>query len=81
MYRVIWKLSDGRKKYSSLNGKPELWNEQQVLHLKYLKNAAYSEDLKVFITNKTLITGMKTINIVNYELQKSTEPILTNVIL
>ena len=81
MYRVIWNLSDGRKKYSSLNGKPELWNEEQILHLKYLKNGAYSEDLKIFITDKRFITEIKTIDIVSYEIQKETEPIFNNVIL
>ena len=82
MYRVIWNLSDGRKKYSSLNGKPELWNEEEVFVLKRFKNAAYSEDLKVFITDKfALKPGIKTIDIVSYELQKATESILNNVIL
>jgi hypothetical protein len=81
MYRVIWELSDGRKKYISLNGKPELWSEEEINILKRLKYAAYSEDLKKFITDKRFITEIKTIDIVSYELQKSTEPILTNVIL
>jgi hypothetical protein len=81
MYRVIWNLSDGRKKYSSLNGKPELWNEEEINILKRLKYAAYSEDLKKFITDKRFITEIKTIDIVSYELQKETEPIFNNVIL
>jgi hypothetical protein len=81
MYRIIWNLSDGRKKYSSLNGKPELWNEEEINILKRLKYAAYSEDLKKFITDKRFITEIKTIDIVSYELQKETEPIFNNVIL
>jgi len=81
MYRVIWNLSDGRKKYSSLNGKPELWHKEELLHLKHLKNAAYTEDLKTFITNKKSFDKIKTIDIVSYEIQKETEPIFNNVIL
>ena len=81
MYRVIWKLSDGRKKYSSTNGEPEIWNEKEIDVLNTLTHAAYSEDLKVFMPDKRFEHKIKIIDIVGYEIQKETEPLFDNVIL
>lgn len=73
MYRVIWKLSDGRKKYSTSKGKPELWSETEIKFLDKI-NGAYTEDLELFFPQKiqAIEIGYKNlIDIIGYELEKA----------
>ena len=83
-YRIIWTLSDGRKKYSIKRGEPELWNEQAIKFLSdhFKPNLmAYSNDLSLFFANASFLRGSDSIGVVSYEIEDSTKPVRKDVIL
>jgi hypothetical protein len=77
MYKVIWILADGRKKYSSKSGVPEEWtkNEIDILKLGIKLNGYpyYDKDLEFFFPNEATANSFgftDVIKVVNFELEE-----------
>jgi hypothetical protein len=82
MKRIVWLLADGRKKYSSLHGKPEAWSLREIESLteiiKESGNPGYAYGLTVFSTS--VIKADDIIEIIGFETEDYNLPLTEGIL-